>query len=443
MIELVKYEDDFLAMYKKEPRKIVAYGAGECLRKNYAKLPCIDCICDKNADNIDYEIMGKKVYKPEKIMQYDEKIYIVIFVYDSKMFWEIYEQLKGYAVSAKVIAFNNNIAFGYSYGETIKSYQLGSNLSKLKVNIVCQEKAWIFKKFADRMFENLSKQNIEVYVSPYTRTDVDINHHIPYVAYEPYPNDTLMITHVDNTKKILLLKKQLQIAGMGICMSRDTMNQLVSYGIPRSKLCYINPAQDNVVEPHKYVIGITHRCYDNNDLRKRATEILDVLEGVNPQYFRFIIMGSGWNNIVLEMEKRGFEVEYYTDFDYSKYNLLLQQMDYFLYMGFDEGTMGYLDALAAGIGTIVTPQGYHLDVDCPIDYPCRTVKQFREAFLDLQSKREKKINSVREWTWENYSFKHLEIWYYLLHRKSLKELYDKQSLYEDGIYSVMLEDNRV
>ena len=188
---------------------------------------------------------------------------------------------------------------------------------------------------------------------------------------------------------------------------------------------------------------ITNRCYDGVDLRKRADSLLDVLEGVDASYFRFVIMGSGWDRIVERMRESGFEVEYYPEFIYDTYSVLMQQIDYYLYMGFDEGAMGYLDALAAGAGTIVTPQGFHLDVDCPIDYPCSTVKQFREAFLDLQEKRKRKTDAVKEWNWRNYAVKHLEIWEYLLARKPLKELYKNQLIYEDGIFSMLPEDHRI
>lgn len=233
------------------------------------------------------------------------------------------------------------------------------------------------------------------------------------------------------------------MAGMGICMSKDTMETLTAYGLPRNKLCYINPGHDKVIKPKKYVIGIMHRCYDMLDVRKRATAVLNVLEGVSPAYFKFVIMGSGWDGIVGEIKRRGFEIQYYPEFDFTIYKTLFQDMDYLLYMGFDEGSMGYLDAMAAGVGTIVTPQGFHLDAGYPIDYPCSTVAQFREAFMDLQAKREKRVWAVADWTWEQYTLKHLEIWNYLLKRKSLKELYQHQSCYMDGIFSVLIEDDRV
>lgn len=230
---------------------------------------------------------------------------------------------------------------------------------------------------------------------------------------------------------------------MGICMSRETMETMQTYGIPANKLCYINPAHDGVIRPKKYKIGITHRCYDTYDVRKRADAILDIVEGIDCDFFKFIIMGNGWERIRDELRRKEFEVEYYNTFDYSIYCQLMQNIDYFLYMGFDEGSMGYLDALAAGVGTIVTPQGFHLDVDCDIDYPCRNVVQFRNAFMDLQRKRMEKVESVKDWTWRNYVNKHMQIWDYLLMRKDMGELFQNQLKYEDGIYSMLIDHNKV
>ena len=102
--------------------------------------------------------------------------------------------------------------------------------------------------------------------------------------------------------------------------------------------------------------------------------------------------------------------------------------------------MGFLDALAAGVETIVTPQGFHMDLKDGITYPCKTVKEFAEALLELQRKRERLIKLVEPLTWENYAKKHIEIWECLLKRKPFRELYRNQHLYDDGIFSMFLDD---
>lgn len=442
MVEVINYEVDFLKLYKQEPRDIIAYGAGKCFLNNYMKLPTIDCVCDINAKQIS-NAAGFPVYLPKKIKEYEKEVYIVVFNTNQDTFEEICKKIDEYAYSAKIVCFKDNIAFGYCYGATFRSYRKTDDNTPIIVNLVCQEKTWIYKKFADNMYKCLRTEDIKVMISENTRKDVNINHHIACLNFEPFENDTLFITHIDDWKKIHLLKKQLEIARLGICMSKETVNKLILLGIPAYKLCYINPAHDHIIKPKKYVIGITHRCYDKYDLRKRTNALLDILEGVNPDYFKFAIMGSGWEWIVSEMEQRGFEVDYCNDFNKERYCHLMNEIDYYFFMGFDEGSMGYLDALAAGVGTIVTPQGFHLDTECKIDYPCRTVKQFHEAFMDLQKKREQKINAVSDWTWKNYSLKHLEIWNYILKRKDLSEIYRNQLLYEDGIFSVMLDDCRI
>lgn len=436
------YEEDFEKIFQRNNRKIIVYGAGNELKRVYEKIPDIYFICDKKADKIG-TFCGIPVYEPSKLGYVKESIYIIVCVYSVHQYIEICNEIEKYDIDAMVFHSSNNIAFGDSFWETAQAYRTVEKCKPLKINIVCADQSWIFGKFAERMSDILSKENVNVSISSNTREDVDVNHHIPYVAYKPYPNDTLMITHVDNTKKLALLKKQLEHAGMGICMSNETMNRLIAYGIPREKVCYINPAQDNVIKPHKYVIGITYKCRDNEDLRKRTSAIIDMLDGVDSSYFKFFIMGSGWDKTVRIMLQMGFEVEYYPDFIYDTYIALMQTIDYFLYMGFDEGAMGYLDALAAGAGTIVTPQGYHLDTNCPIDYPCNTIQQFKEAFLDLQLKKEKRVKAVSDWTWESYTKKHLEIWNYLLRRADLKDLYKNQQVYMDGIFSIMIEDNRL
>ena len=110
-------------------------------------------------------------------------------------------------------------------------------------------------------------------------------------------------------------------------------------------------------------------------------------------------------------------------------------LDYYLYWGFDEGSMGYLDALRAGVGTIVTPQGFHLDVKDGITYACRTLSDFKNVLLELQNKRKKVIESVEAWTWENYVKKHLEVWNYLLGNE--EDIYKNQHMYEDGVFSIL------
>jgi hypothetical protein len=312
----------------------------------------------------------------------------------------------------------------------------------MRVRIVCYEDvdSWILGKFALKMHENLKLLNIESDISKIPDKSADINHHIIYCDYDGKKNsiDTVMITHIDNIEKRNQLKKLLNNASMGICMSRETMDTLASLDIPREKLCYINPAHDGVVIPRQKVVGLTCRVQD--DGRKREFFLNRLAKDISAKYFSFKIMGDGWDEQVNALRKSGFIVEYYDKFDYGKYVELIPSLDYYLYMGEDEGQMGFVDALAAGVETIVTSQGYHLDAENGIVYPFRTYDELLKIFRDLTFKRESLINSVSTWNWNDYTRKHVEIWNYLIGIPNYKSN-TQFANYNDGLNSLHKESN--
>lgn len=432
MVQLMKYENDFYVELQNTERKLILYGMGNAARDIYPYLPQVSYVCDQKAD-------GKTLFhnllvvRPEELQKIQEKLIILICIMDQKIRQVVKNKLIHMNMDALVFEYPDNTAFHYYSLVQYKRTQ--KNISY--VRLICKDQGWILGKFAYKMKEQLELRGIKAEIAECIDLSADINHHIPYHSYMPLRdcNDTLMITHVDSLQKLSLLKNQLQVAKLGICMSKDTMNQLASYGVPREKLCYINPAQDGMIQPKKYVIGITHRNYEQVDKRKRMRACIDICRQLDPDYFHFKIMGAGWDNIVKELESMGFEVSYYADFNYDMYVKMMRTLDYYLFWGFDEGSMGYLDALAAGVETIVTPQGYHLDIENGIDYPCRIVQDFIDVLLELQNKRKKKAASVSAWTWDHYAEKHLEVWNYLLGNDD--GIYKNKHIYEDGIFSVL------
>jgi hypothetical protein len=236
-----------------------------------------------------------------------------------------------------------------------------------------------------------------------------------------------MITHIDDIAKKSLLHKQLKFAELGICMSHETMINLSNLGIPREKLCYVNPAHDGIISPRKNVIGIT--CRVQPDGRKREHFLSSLSKDISPEKFSFRIMGDGWDKQVNDLKNRGFFVEYTNHFIYNKYVELIPILDYYLYMGKDEGQMGFVDALAAGIETIVTPQGYHLDAPGGITHPFNTYDELLSIFKLIEDKRMKLVNSVSTWNWYDYTKKHLEIWEFLVQKS------------ENNVYQYRISDN--
>ena len=286
----------------------------------------------------------------------------------------------------------------------------------MKVNIVSYEDlgVWILGKFARKLNEEVNRAGIQCSIGKAPDPQADINHHIIYINYQCVATniDTLMITHIDTLHKFQLLRRQLAVARMGVCMSRENQMKLIAEGAPADRLCYINPAHDEVMRPRPLTLGLTVKVH--SDGRKNENSMLDLCAAISPEDFRFIIMGSGWQSVVEAMRKKGFQVEYYDDFNYETYKEIVPKFDYFLYTAHDEGSMGFMDALSAGVQTIVSPQGYHLDAPGGITHAVSDTAQLISVCREIAAKRRKLIASVADWTWPNYARKHIDLWQYLL-----------------------------
>lgn len=281
----------------------------------------------------------------------------------------------------------------------------------MKVRIVNYEtQSWILSKFASRLQTHLSELGVDVDVAQTPNRRADINHHIIYQNYDGrrYSTDSLMLTHFVFPWEMEMARVQLQNAALGVCMSERTREQLVQAGFPRQKLIVAHPGHDGAICPRPIVIGLTTRLY--KDGRKREHLLAQVAAHLQPESFRFRIMGDGWAEIVKDLRNQGFQVEYWKRFDYRRYCELMPALDYYLYLGQDEGSMGFLDALAAGVPTIVTPQGFHLDIPDGITHPFETLDDLISILTEIDHNHRKRSDLVTTWTWENYARKHLEAW---------------------------------
>lgn len=435
MLKIADYYQGFKEDQEKKEELVVIYGAGEALEWELPYFKRIDYICDRTKT----EFYQREVIKPQMLESIGQEFRIVFVIHKNNQdtFEQVCKDLEKLKINATIYNYYDNISFDY-FNNKNKKYIVDEKQGPLKINIVCREPGWILSKMANKLYEELGKLGIDVTICNHVVKEADVNHHVQFGENMVLENDTVMISHVDCEYSFGAAKQQLEVARLGICMSQDTMNKLISWGIPRTKLCYINPGQDGIIKPKKYVIGITHRCY--KDLRKRQWVLAEIFRELNPQYFKLRIMGDGWTRIVVELREMGYEVDYYDTFDYDLYSQLIPSLDYYMFFGMDEGSMGYMDALAAGVKTIVTPQGFHLDVGSQITHPCITMDEFVAALKSIQSERAKIVESVKPYTWKNYAIKHMEVWEYLMRRKPLSTLYQNQHCYKDGIFSMMLSD---
>lgn len=290
----------------------------------------------------------------------------------------------------------------------------------MRVHLVSYEgiNDWILGKFARRLHRELLALGIDATVGQAARPDADINHHIVYFDYEARGStlETVMITHINDERELGKVRKQLVDldVDMGICMSFEAVHRLAHFGIPRHKLCFVSPAHDDAIRPRPTVVGITTRLYPGGCKREALLE--ELVDFIDPGDFRFVIMGTRWESVIERIRAKGFDVEYVDRFDEAQYRQLMPTFDYYLYLGLDEGSMGFLDALAAGVPTIVTPQGFHLDIPGGITHPVVTIDDLRRVFASIADAKRARVTSVASWTWASHAKRHVAIWDYLRRR---------------------------
>ncbi len=275
---------------------------------------------------------------------------------------------------------------------------------KISVHLVNYEETFnngILSKFAHRMHDELEEvKGVTVTMSSRPNSKADINHHINYASYHQTNTiNTLMVTHVDTPSKIANLKRGMDTAEFGICMSEHTQNSLIEMGFNKNKLTTILPAHDNI--PRRYqIVAILTNVYP--DGCKREDMFIDLAKTLDNKKWAFRIMGSGWHDLLVPLVAEGLQVDYFAEFDAENHQRILESSDYSLYFGVDEGSMGLLDSKNAGLKLIAPPIGFNIDIG--VDYPFHTQEELNTVFKKLS------FNPVESWTWEKYVKDHLKLW---------------------------------
>ena len=294
----------------------------------------------------------------------------------------------------------------------------------MNVNILLNpaNESWIIHKIAKNLTRELRHLDIEANISSEADKRADIVHHMSWAFANigtPQPS-TMLVTHLDDIFKLNQVRSTLSSGvSAGICTSRETMKQLLAHGCERKKLYFINLAHDGVIVPRRIVIGITTRVYP--DGRKREIVLQKVARTMDLSAFEFQIFGKGWEPTIPYLETAGADVRFFGESgdylrDYDAIVKAVPNFDYYLYLGMDEGSLGTLDALAAGVPTIVTPQGFHLDLIGGITHPVITEEDLQNVLQEISQNQRLRTNSVANLTWTSYAVRHLKLWESILNR---------------------------
>jgi len=291
-------------------------------------------------------------------------------------------------------------------------------MRRSKVGLILQRdnRSWVIEKIAYRLQEHVVDFGFDAEIADHPLPSATVNHHMSWAfanSRREVPS-TMFITHLDDVFKLRQVKSELEnFVDVGICMSSDTVRQLTTFGVPSKSLCFIPPAHDGLVEKKRIVIGIMTRIY--SDGRKREDFLVRLAKEIRLDLFEFRIFGNGWEKVISRLEEAGAKVVYFKETDDFRkdYEILLRGIhffDYYLYLGMDEGSLGTLDALAAGVKTIITPQGFHLDIPHGITHPVLEYEDVLEVFRSLAYEHSSRIRGVSNLNWREYARRHVILW---------------------------------
>ena len=297
--------------------------------------------------------------------------------------------------------------------------KIDQSQTKLKVKVVLskQNEGWVIEKMADRLCQSLVALGCDATVGNDPDPSADVNQWMSYAFADGCPGtiNTMMVTHPDDPFKVGLIKERVNSGAiqLALCMSSHTANELATFGVPRERLWYVLPALDAGVVPRRIRLGITGRIYD--DGRKREWMLKRLAGEMSLERFRFEIFGPGWESTGEALRLAGAEVLIDSGTedwigDYSRIRSSIPEWDYCLYLGMDEGCLGTLDAVSAGIKTIVTAQGFHNDIPGGITHPFTEYSELKKILENIDHEKAERDGLLTDWTWANYAADHLEIW---------------------------------
>ena len=192
-------------------------------------------------------------------------------------------------------------------------------------------------------------------------------------------------------------------------MSKDHSHFIRNKKLGLKKIFHVLPPHDNDLSIKKVHFGIFTNLY--SDGRKHESFFFETINKLDPQLVKFSIIGKGWKQIVKKLERNNFEINYQRFFFRKRYISELTKIDYLIYLGKDEGSMSFLDAIQLGIKTIMIPQGFQKDLKRFITYEVsEDLKNLDQIFEKILLKKKSYISTKQKLTWENYALEHIKIW---------------------------------
>jgi hypothetical protein len=242
-----------------------------------------------------------------------------------------------------------------------------------KIQIVIGESGWIIEAIAKQWMDWIKGSHGEVSVEcVYGHPVVGAETYLHFIYLNATPvagaRNIVFVTHVDYfVKGLVLIKLALQGVEF-VSMSLQTKN-LIERFVPGAVVHCISPTSLHFgsvggCEITSLTLGLFFRLYP--DKRKNNALVASLISKVcsAPHGVKLIIYGAGFEEYIENIDLRNIIYDN-SSFSPKQYRNYLEQCDYVLYFGRDEGAISILDAGCLSVPVLATRQGYHIDIPLP------------------------------------------------------------------------------
>ena len=286
----------------------------------------------------------------------------------------------------------------------------------MKVNVISYEpkNGWILYDYAAKLNDSLRKIGVHSELTFEQHKGFDVTFHVNYWGLKELKQQSLhttLVTHIDTNKKKEIVNAHSNSGVVGFCMSDETERMLKVVTGNNNFFSLAPPAMVPSFK-RKIKLLIANRLYP--DGRKNEAWIIDFIKCFDIDNIEIKIIGSGWEGHIEKLNEQKYLIEYFNIFNKNKYVELLREAEYLLVVGFDEGAIATMDALAMGVKPIVSAQGYHL-------HYARDLILFKDYYdlINIAQEMNKDIEETHDKSkdladWDLFAIKHRDIWSRLL-----------------------------
>lgn len=306
------------------------------------------------------------------------------------------------------------------------SVQKPEVLANIQIVLDPIHRGWVIEKLARKLIDYWPNSN-PPRLTYFPKSAFTVTHWMHYmnVPINFLENSkgihTIQVTHVDSLEKLLHLKKLILAGAIPIFMSRQHAEQIsneIGYSFRKFSIL---PGSDLAINANRKRILISSNYYP--DGRKNETLLIKLAQECSLNSFHFLFIGKSWDNIAKSLVSAGAEVTIFSpnNPDYPNYDTqieILRGADCYLYLGFDEGSLGALDAYLMGTPMIISKQGFHLEFAPRSNILLfQSYEDFKRRILETSKRNLISPEEAGKWSWYRYSESYKHMWDTLISEK--------------------------